>query len=403
MRILMINSVCGIRSTGRICADTADVLIAEGNECKIAYGRESVPERFENLAVRIGTDLDVKIHGLKTRLLDMHGLGSRSVTKKFVKWVEEYDPDIIHLHNIHGYYLNIVELFNYLSRTKKPIVWTFHDCWPFTGHCSYFDFCNCSKWREKGCYSCVQKKEYPRSEFFDRSKKNYLLKKNLFTNVENMTIVTPSMWLAKLVKESFLKEYPVKIVHNGIDLSAFKPSAGNDVLKKYNLEKKKIILGVASVWESRKGFLDFLRLAKLVSGEYQIVLVGLAEDQIAVLPKNITGLTRTDNVNELAQLYASANVFFNPTYEDNFPTTNIESLACGTPVITYNTGGSPEALVENCGWVFEKGDVDGVIELLNKIDSKEKYIHSCVERAKYFDKKRMCEDYIAVYKEIVDR
>ena len=176
----MINSVCGIRSTGRICTDIASELEAQGHQVKIAYGRENVPEQFQRYAVRIGNDLDMRLHGVKARLLDASGFGSKSATKRFIKWVKDYDPDVIHLHNIHGYYINIEILFNYLKNSGKPVVWTLHDCWAFTGHCAYFDFAGCEKWKT-GCYGCPLKKSYPSSILIDRSKKNYIQKKRLFT------------------------------------------------------------------------------------------------------------------------------------------------------------------------------------------------------------------------------
>ena len=151
MKVLMINSVCGIRSTGRICTDIAEELEKQGHDVKIAYGRETVPEKYQKYAVRIGTDLDVKLHGIKTRLFDRHGFGSKRATKKFIKWVEEYDPDVIHLHNLHGYYINIKILFDYLKKANKKVVWTLHDCWAFTGHCTHFDFVGCNKWKCKCC------------------------------------------------------------------------------------------------------------------------------------------------------------------------------------------------------------------------------------------------------------
>mgnify|MGYP000231854880 FL=1 len=157
MKVLMINVVCGIRSTGRICTDLAIALEKQGHEVRIAYGRETVPEQFQKYAVRIGTDLDVKLHGIKARLFDRAGFGSRKATEKFIEWVKKYDPDIIHLHNIHGYYIDVERLFKYLRTCGKKIIWTLHDCWSFTGHCVYFDYIVCDKWKN-GCFYCPQKK-----------------------------------------------------------------------------------------------------------------------------------------------------------------------------------------------------------------------------------------------------
>ena len=338
----MINSVCGIRSTGRICTDIASELEAQGHQVKIAYGRENVPEQFQRYAVRIGNDLDMRLHGVKARLLDASGFGSKSATKRFIKWVKDYDPDVIHLHNIHGYYINIEILFNYLKNSGKPVVWTLHDCWAFTGHCAYFDFAGCEKWKT-GCYGCPQKKSYPSSILIDRSKKNHIQKRRLFTTLSNMTVVTPSQWLAGLVKKSYLGKYNIRVINNGIDTEVFKPTSG-DFRQKYNIGSKKIILGVAGVWDRRKGFEDFYKLSSILEDSYQIVLVGLNEKQISALPKNIIGISSTESASELAEIYTAADVFVNPTLEDNYPTVNLEAQACGTPVITYNTGGSPESV-----------------------------------------------------------
>ncbi len=366
MKVLMINSVCGIRSTGRICTDIAETLEAQGHTCKIAYGRESVPQKYEKYAVRIGTDTGVKIHGALSRVFDTSGFHSRLATKKFIKWVKQYDSDVIHLHNIHGYYLHIGELFKYLKTCGKKILWTLHDCWAFTGHCSYFDFARCEKWKT-GCYKCSQKKRYPASLLRDRSKKNYSLKKKWFTGIDNLTIITPSQWLADIVKQSFLGEYTVEVVRNGIDLNVFKPTE-SDFRVRYGLEDKKILLGVASTWEERKGLADFLKLAEMVDEDYAIVLVGLSEKQMQDLPKNVIGITRTNSTKELAQIYTTADVFLNLTYEDNYPTVNLEAQACGTPVITYRTGGSVESVSpEN---VVDKGDLPAVfrkIQLSGKL------------------------------------
>lgn len=349
MRVLLINIVCGIRSTGRICTDIAGLLEKEGHECKIAYGRENVPPQYEKYAVRIGSNLGVKLHAIFSRIFDNTGFCSTYATKKFIKWVKEYDPDVINLHNIHGYYLNIKLLFKYLKESGKPVVWTLHDCWPFTGHCAYFCSVNCKKWHQ-GCQHCSKKKEYPASLFFDNSKNNYKRKKQLITQLDNLILVTPSKWLADLTRESFLNKFPVQVINNGINTNNFKVTKG-DFVRKYGLDNKKIILGVASVWESRKGLNDFFELRKLLDDSFAIVLVGLNEHQKSELPQGIVGITRTENVEQLAEIYTAADVFVNPTREENYPTVNLEAQVCGTPVVTYDTGGSAECLVEGVGAV----------------------------------------------------
>lgn len=364
MKVLLINSVCGIGSTGKICAGIAQQYEKEGHEVKIAYGRDgTVPEKFQRFAVRIGTDLDVKIHGVRSRLLDDHGFASVNATRKFLAWAQEYDPDVLWLHNIHGYYINIKLLFDWIkSRPQMQVKWTLHDCWAFTGHCSYFTMAGCDKW-QTGCGNCSQKKGYPSSLLLDRSRENFLKKKALFTGVKDLTIITPSQWLADLVKQSFLKEYPVEVHYNTIDTSVFKPTP-SDFRAKYGLEDKVMILGVASPWSERKGLPDFIKLLEVLDDRYAVVLVGLTEQQIKELPSRIIGITRTNNAVELAQIYTAADVFFNPTYEDNYPTVNLEAEACGTRVVTYNTGGSAETIRRADSVAVPTGDVPAALQVI---------------------------------------
>lgn len=363
MRILMINVVCGIRSTGRICTDLAAALEEQGHEVKIAYGREVVPEQFKKYAVRIGSDLDVKLHGLKARLFDGCGFGSRRATEKFIEWVKEFDPDVIHLHNLHGYYINIEVLFDYLRTCEKKIIWTLHDCWAFTGHAAFCETANCERWIA-GCYDCPKKNDYPVS-LFDKSTENWKKKKNLMEGIPNLTIVTPSEWLANLVRNSFLAQYPVLVIHNGVNTSVFKPT-DSAVKERLGLQNKKIILGVAALWEKRKGLDDFICISKMLPAQYQVVLVGLSRKQIRHLPKSIVGIERTNSVKELVELYTAADVYVNPTYEDNYPTTNLEAIACGTPVVTFNTGGSGES----AQIVIDKGNLEAVVNAVKAISTR---------------------------------
>lgn len=362
MKILMINSCCGVKSTGRICTDLADALTELGHEVKIAYGRENVPDKYKKYGVRIGSDFDVKLHALQARLFDNDGFGSKDVTKRFIEWVKIYDPDVIHLHNLHGYYINVEVLFDYLAKSNKKIIWTLHDCWAFTGHCTYFSYVKCSKWKH-GCKNCPQKNEYPSSILIDRSHSNWEKKKKLFSSVKNLTIVTPSKWLANLVRKSFLSNSRIVVINNGIDTEIFKPVDFSRIKKRLKLSNKKILLGVAAVWNKRKGLEDFVKLNQVIDREkYQIILVGLSKKQIESLPSEIIGITRTDSTEELAELYSMAYIFINPTYEDNFPTTNLEAQACGTPVITYKTGGSIESVpLDN---YVEPGNIRAVLEKL---------------------------------------
>lgn len=383
MKVLMINSVCGVGSTGRICTDIADMLLSQGHECKIAYGRGEIPEEYRDISVRIGSTFKVYCNVLKSRLFDNEGFNAVGATKKLVRWIKEYDPDVIHLHNIHGYYLNVKILFDYLKTSGKKIIWTLHDCWAFTGHCTHFQVPYCDKWRTE-CEKCIRVKDYPKA-LISHAKRNYKRKKQTFCGVPNLTIVTPSKWLSGLVEQSFLSEYQTVVINNGIDLSVFKPTE-SDFRERFGLTDKKIILGVASVWEKRKGFNDFLELAKLIDDSYRIVLVGVNDKQLKMLPSSVIGIKRTNNVKELAEIYTAADVLFNPTYEDNYPTVNLEAQACGTPVITYPTGGSVES-------VPSENVVNSVNEFYELLRSPKELVIAKTS----FSKQEKYSDYVRLY------
>lgn len=363
MKVLMINVVCGIRSTGRICTDLAEELISRGHDVRIAYGRETVPKAYEKYAFRIGSDMDVIFHAAKSRILDDAGFGSKNTTEKFIQWIRKYDPDVIHLHNLHGYYINVESLFSYLKNCGKKIIWTLHDCWSFTGHCTYFDYVNCNKWKT-ACEKCIQRKKYPSSLIMDQSKRNFRVKEELFTHIPNMTIVTPSFWLKDLLSQSFLKQYPVKVIHNGINTDVFQPTA-SQIRKQLGCDDKIIVLGVAAIWDRRKGLDYFIQLASMLDKTYQIVLIGLSKDQLNNLPECIIGKERTNSVQELAELYSAADIFVNPTLEDNYPTTNIEAIACGTPVVSFETGGCGES-ANWYGCTVPKGDTEALCNAIKK-------------------------------------
>lgn len=373
MKILQINSVCGTGSTGKIAVDNYKKHLAEGHESWIAYGRGE--GKNCNHTIKIGKDLDIKLHGIYTRIFDKHGFASKKATLEFIRKIEKINPDVIHLHNIHGYYINIEILFDYLKKANKKVIWTLHDCWSFTGHCAYFDFVGCDKWKIE-CYQCPQKNTYPASNFLENSKWNYKKKKELFTGLSNLKIITPSKWLADLVKESFLKEYLVEVRYNEIDKEIFRPRE-SDFRKKCEIEDKFIILGVASPWSKRKGFEDFIELSKIISEKEVIIMVGLNKKQIKKLPKNIIGIEKTNNQIELAEIYSTSDLFFNPTYEDNYPTTNLEAIACGTYVVTYNSGGSAECITGNIngninGNIIEKKDFKNYGKILKILRNNNK-------------------------------
>lgn len=332
MRVLLINEVFGTTSTGKICAQIAEQMEAEGHEVKVAFGRwPDVPEKYQRFAHYIGSDFDVKLHALQTRLFDTHGFGSKHATKEFLKWAEEYKPDLLWLHNLHGYYINVEMLFDWIKKhPEMQVKWTLHDCWAFTGHCSY----------------CSQLRRYPACFAMSNVGKNFERKRKAFTNVKNMTLITPSKWLADLTRQSFLKEYPVEVHYNTIDTNIFKPTP-SDFRERYSLQNKIIVLGVANVWEDRKGLFDFYKLAQMLDDKYAIVLVGLSEKQIKDLPKNIKGIQRTNSPQELAAIYTAADVLVNPSVEETFGMTPVEAQACGTPSIVYEDTACEEVARQN--------------------------------------------------------
>lgn len=347
MKYLFINSVAGFGSTGRIAADACRELMAQGHKCVLAFGR-SKANCDDIPTVRIGTSLDVKCHGLRSRLLDDQGFGSKTATRRFLEWVRQYDPDIIWLHNVHGYYIHIGLLFGYLRTCGKRIVWTLHDCWSFTGHCAYFDFAGCGKWKT-GCHDCPQKGSYPKSILRDNSRENYEKKKALFTGIPNMSLIVPSHWLESRVRDSFLREYPMEVVYNTINRELFKPTPG-EFRREHDLEDKIIILGVASVWDERKGLKDFIALSGLLGEPYQIVLIGLNPKQIQALPETILGLPRTDSMEQLVQAYTAADVYVNPSAEETFGMTAMEARCCGTEAVVYQ-GTACEEIVNRFGGI----------------------------------------------------
>lgn len=398
MKVLQITAFSGWGCTGRISVGISNALTKSGFENQIAWGRvNTAPQHVSTL--KIGNSMDQKIHGLYTRLTDRCGFGSKKVTEEFVKQLDEIKPDIIQLHILHGYYINLEVLFTAIKRLNIPVVWTFHDCWAFTGHCPYFDLVNCQKWKN-GCHNCPQKTHHPTSWIFDNSKMNWEKKKELFTGIENLTIVAPSQWLKSLVEQSYFKYANIRVINNGIDLNVFKPTESN-FRSKYNLQNKKILLGVSSTWVPSKGVEDFRFLSEKLPSNYQVVMVGLTKQQIKDLPANIIGIERTDSVQELAEIYSAADVFINPTYEDNFPTTNIEALACGTPVITYETGGSVEAAGNIYGKVVPQGDMEALLKCV--LDEEWKCdCWVCVNRAHDFDASKKYEEYVELYRGILN-
>lgn len=365
MKYLFVNVVCGIKSTGRICTDLAQSLEREGNIVKIAYGREEVPPQFERFAVKIGDPLSFRINAAVARVLDNDGFFAIQETKKFLRWADSYNPDVIWLHNLHGYYINVSLLFEWIkSRPNMIVKWTLHDCWAFTGHCAYFSYIGCEKWKNE-CFSCEQKNSYPKSIFLDKSNSNYHKKKELFSGITNLTIIVPSYWLANLVSKSFLSDYKLEVHYNTIDKTIFKPTS-SDIRKRYKLNGKTVILGVASTWDERKGLNYFIQLSELLDERFVIVLVGLNSIQISKLPDSIIGLEKTNNAIELAQIYTAADIFLNPSVEETFGMTTLEALACGTKAIVFKGTACEEVATRNGGYVVEQ-NLKSITDMIYKL------------------------------------
>ena len=398
MNIFEINSV-PYGSTGKIAFEIKKTAENAGHKADAYMGYSYHPlQEIKDSDVIIGSRYHKILHMLFARVTGLNGCFSFFATLKLLSKIKKTRPDLIHLHNIHGWYINLPLLFRFIKKHNIKTVWTLHDCWSFTGHCPHFDMIGCDKWKT-GCYKCPQYKDYPQS-FFDNSKYMYRLKSKWFTGVNNLTVVTPSQWLGGLAKQSFLKEYPVKVINNGIDLSVFKPT-DSDFRKKYNCENKYILLGVAFGWGKRKGLDVFIELSKRLDEKYQIILVGTDDNTDKILPNNIISIHRTQNQTELAEIYTAADLFVNPTREENYPTVNMESVACGTPVLTFNTGGSPEMLDNTCGSVVPKNDIDALYNEIIRICEENPYLEeSCLKKSKEYDMNDRFKEYTALYEEL---
>ena len=394
MKVLQINTF-GNLSTGKIAVDIYRTLRAHGNEGAVAFARNEVPGDVPSF--KIGNPLSVYTDGVLTRLTDKAGHYSKGATEKLIKQIKEYDPDIIHLHNLHGYYINVPMLFDYLKEADKPVVWTLHDCWAYTGHCCYYSMAGCDKWKLTGCTKCPQKKAYPASIFKDNSSRNFSEKNQMFHSVKNLHLVCVSKWLDNELRASFLKDIPSRVIYNGIDTSVFKPCSGNFRIK-YDVGDKRIVLGVASTWDTRKGLADFIGLSEILDERYKIVLVGLNDKQKASLPDNMIGIGRTDGPKELAEIYSASNVLFNASVEETFGLPNVESLACGTPVVAYNCTGIPETMTENDGYIVEPHDLKTVALKIGEICDAGKRIEVSSFR---FPKDKTYEAYMKLYEELV--
>lgn len=394
MKVLQINSVYHYGSTGRIVESIHKNLIKEKIPSYIIYGRKYYKD---DASFFVGNRITFLTDVCLSLVMDSHGLNNKNSTRKIIEIIEKYNPDIIHIHNIHGFYANYELLFDFLAGKKIPIIITLHDCWLYTGFCAYYDFINCKEW-EANCNSCKARFCYPYRLLNLNTERNFYKKKMLLEKIDNLTIVTPSSWLKKEVKKSFLKERNILVINNGINLDAFYKENTGKTIFNYG---KKVLLGVASVWEKRKGLEEYEKLASKLPEEYQIVLIGISKKQSLKLNKRIICFPRTNSIDELRLFYSNAFMLLNLTLEDNFPTVNIEALACELPILTYNTGGSAE-IVGDCGWIIKKRNLDDVLKCLENLNEEE-YLEKkvkCRKRALNYSEYKMSRNYINLYRKI---
>lgn len=401
-KLLQINTSANWGSTGRIAEQIGLLAIAHGWESYIAYGRSANPSR--SILIKIGSKLGVLWHVVESRIFDNHGLASRHATHQLIKKIKEIQPDIIHLHNIHGYYLNYKILFEYLNTTNCPIVWTLHDCWSFTGHCAHYIHNQCEQWKT-GCMNKECKRYYPVS-YVSRTKQNFNLKKRLFLSLcDRLVIIPVSRWLVEQTKQSFLGLLRTQCIYNGVDTTVFFPQETEHLACKYKLKGKTVLMGVASSWSEEKGLSDFLALREKLPESYAILMVGLSDEYIARLPKGIIGIPRTQSIKELAELYSVADILLSLSRAETFGLTVAEGMACGTPSVVYNNTAVPELITPETGLVVDKtGDIDSLISSIKEMErkGKEHYSKACRMRAvEHFDKDKCFEKYIDIYNEIL--
>lgn len=401
-KLFQINSVLNTGSTGRIVEQIGQYAISRKWESYVGFGRSFSSSNSKK--IKIGNEDELMIHGIKTRVLDEHGFGSVNSTKRLLHQIKNISPDLIHLHNLHGYYLNYPILFNYLSSANIPVIWTLHDCWAFTGHCTYFSDINCLKWKTH-CDKCPKKRNYPSSIFLDNSYNNFEIKKQVFNKLPNLTIVTVSHWLATMVKESFLSSYPVAVIHNGVNLDDFYPLGWSAKINaKYGFLNRKVLIAVATSWGRNKGWEDYITLSSLLPADYVIVLVGVTQKQKKTLPNHIIGIERTENIQELAALYSHAEIVLNLSYQESFGMSTAEGFACGTPAIVYNATASPELVTKDTGIVVEPRNTNEVVTAIESICAKGKdfYAKNCRLLAlDRYNKEDRFNDYFQLYNSMI--
>lgn len=401
-KLLIVNVSLNFGSTGRIVEGIGKMAIADGWEVYVAHGA-----RYKNASslkgIQLGTKAGEVLHYLKSALLDAQGLGSRRATRRFLKRVEELQPDLVHIHNIHGCFLNYPLLFQYLKERRIPVVWTLHDCWAMTGHCAHFERTHCGKWKDQ-CGKCPQKRDFPASWLLDRSKNNFALKKQLFTAVGTMRITTVSSWLRGVAEQSYLKGFPVDEVPNGVDTDVFVCTGGR-IRSRFGIGDKKLVLAVASGFGRRKGIDDYVSLSERLPADYQLLLVGVSGRDKRILPDKVMTVSRTDGAAELAAFYSAADVLLSLSYEETFGLTIVEAMACGTPAIVYDNTAQPELVTPETGLVVPAGDMDALVKAIAQVCSrpKELYEAACRSRGLEYDEKQSYQKYLRLYSAICNK
>lgn len=403
-KLVQFNSVANWGSTGRLAEDIGDVAMSYGWDSYIVFGRQYNPSTSHLL--RIGGKVSVFSHVMLTRLFDRHGFGSFYATKQLLKKFDEIKPDVFQFHNVHGYYLNLPLVLKYATEKKIPIVWSLHDCWSMTGHCSHFITVGCDRWKTE-CHDCPRKKAYPNSWLVDSSRKNFREKKRLIEAVPQLTIISGSEWLAGIASQSYFKGRDIRFIPDGIDTDIFQPrNNGVELRKKHGLEGKFVILATGTVWGEDKGISDYGRLREMLSDEYAIVLVGMDEAALATAPKGVIGLPRTKTPVELSEYYSMADCVMSLSKMESFGLTPVEGFACGTPAIVYNTTALPELITPETGFVAKFLDVADVKKKVEMLKEKGKLAYSkkCREIAvEKYDRKRCYAEYLKVYEQLIGR
>ena len=400
LKLLQINVAANWGSHGRIAEEIGLEAMAQGWESYIAYGRYANPSKSH--IVKIGDLFDHCLHGAQSLLLDRHGLASCGPTKKLIREIEQIKPDLIHLHNIHGFYLNYPILFRYLSTVDIPVVWTLHDCWAFTGHCAWPIHGHCDRFQEQCCHCPLQSKGYPKSFLLDRSRSNFKLKKRYFRSLQDLHLVTVSRWLEQQVRLSFMQDMDIRTIYNGLDTEVFRPSGTPPTSV---TDGHPLVLGVCNAWYDWKGLDDMAALREILPDDYEVMVVGVNEDQMHRLPEGITCIRRTDSVSQLAEIYSQADVFVNPSKVESFGMTTAEALSCGTPSIVYDTSACPEVVDNLTGRVVPLGDVNALAKAVMEICSlpgRETMRQACRERAiRLFNRQDRYKEYLQLYNEVL--